>query len=500
MKRTTRFLAILLCLVMLLSIPAFAAWTQYQGSSNHNGVITDAAPPTSTPTSINSILLAGNGTGGYTGVDTEPVMQKVGDTTYAYVLFDGRGTNGGMVAKINCNTASEVWRTTPYGTSTTTSLNAKSGFQLSTPYLHQGSNSSSEADDTLYVGVLSQYEDYVGGEWLTGTGSKLMKITGLDNTTPTVTTIISGISGQINTPIVSDGTYLYFGTYVSYSGAGTYYQVKISDETYKTFTTTGYGFYWAGANIVTISNTKYVVFGSDNGKLYVTPQGTNFGGSTTKTYSLDTLGGVTAGNVRSTISKHTYSGTEYIYFTSQKGYIWRIPTADLLTLSNNNTTAVVKLTSSNCTSAPVISSNGIIYVGNYGDGNYAYSGVDAIKVNNFTSSGLTHIVAGSGNYSSGVCKSVQASVIVYSTSTFDEDHERYVYTDNFFFTTNAVDGAGYGYSYVFYSNNSTPTITQLWTTYDSTTPGQNTYTLQGMAACNGYLTFGNDHDYFFIIH
>ena len=37
-------------------------------------------------------------------------------------------------------------------------------------------------------------------------------------------------------------------------------------------------------------------------------------------------------------------------------------------------------------------------------------------------------------------------------------------------------------------------------TYDSTTPALNTYTLQGMAACSGYLTFGNDHDYFFIVN
>ena len=481
MKKASRIFAVVICLAMLLTVSAFAAWNQYQGAVNHNGVITDAAPPTSTPTSIDSILLAGSGSG-YTGVDSEPVMQTVDGVTYAYVLFDGR-SDGGTLAKINCNTASEVWRTTAYGTSTTTSLNAKNGFQLSTPYLLQGSNSLSEADDTIYVGVLSQYDDYVDGEWLTGTGSKLMKITGLNNSTPTVTTIITGITGQINTPIVSDGTYLYFGTYVSYSGAGTYYQVKISDETYKTFTTSGYGFYWAGANIVTISNTNYVVFGSDNGKLYVTPQGTNFGGSTTKTYSLDTLGGVTAGNVRSTITKHTYGGTEYIYFTSQKGYIWRIPTADLLTLSSNNTTAVVKLTSSNCTSAPVISSNGIIYVGNYGNADYAYSGIDAINAGNFSSNGLTHIVAGSGNYSSGTCMSVQASVIVYSDDEID-----YI-----FFTTNANTGRGYCYSY----NTDYASVTCEWSTSSATGL---TYTLQGMAACNGYLVYGNDYDYLYIIH
>ena len=120
------------------------------------------------------------------------------------------------------------------------------------------------SDDTLYVGTISQYDDYEGGEWLTGTGSKVMALTGLDQNKPTVTNVLTGINGQINTPITTDGTYLYFGTWPGGSRAGTYYQVKLSDYSVKTFTPDSYGFYWAGA----VSDGTNVYFGSDNGLLY----------------------------------------------------------------------------------------------------------------------------------------------------------------------------------------------------------------------------------------
>lgn len=42
MKRTSRVLAILLALAMLLSVTAFAAWDVYGGNDNHNSVVTNA--------------------------------------------------------------------------------------------------------------------------------------------------------------------------------------------------------------------------------------------------------------------------------------------------------------------------------------------------------------------------------------------------------------------------------------------------------------------------
>ena len=148
MKRTSRVLAILLALAMLLSVTAFATWNVYGGNDNHNAKV-DTAP--TTKTSETAVSLTPSITTGWDGVDNVPVMQTVGDKTYAYVLFDGRGTNGAQVIKYNCTDGVEVWRTTAYGTENT-SLNAKSGFQLSTPYLERllvFSTSASSANMTI---------------------------------------------------------------------------------------------------------------------------------------------------------------------------------------------------------------------------------------------------------------------------------------------------------------------------------------------------------------
>ena len=198
----------------------------------------------------------------------------------------------------------------------------KSGFQLSTPYLDDKGTPNDASDDTLYVGTISQYDDYEGGEWLTGTGSKVMALTGLDQNKPTVTNVLTGINGQINTPITTDGTYLYFGTWPGGSRAGTYYQVKLSDYSVKTFTPDSYGFYWAGA----VSDGTNVYFGSDNGLLYWR-----------SIADFDTTGGVLdltdvasdAGNVRSTVMMDEDG---FLYFTTQGGYLWCCSYKDGLTV------------------------------------------------------------------------------------------------------------------------------------------------------------------------
>ncbi len=297
MKNGKKVLSVCLSLAMaagMLSTSAFASWNVYGGSNNHNAVVTEAptAPDKSGLDSYIQLHCTGSG---WDGVDNVPVLQTVNGTTYAYVLYDGYGASGALVAKIRCaenGGSSIVWTTDPYGTEGT-SLNAKSGFQLSTPYLDDKGTPDDASDDTLYVGTISQYDDYEGGEWLTGTGSKVMALTGLDQNKPTVTNVLTGINGQINTPITTDGTYLYFGTWPGGSNAGTYYQVKLSDYSVKTFIPDSYGFYWAGA----VSDGTNVYFGSDNGLLYWR-----------SIADFDTTGGVLdltdvasdAGNVRST--------------------------------------------------------------------------------------------------------------------------------------------------------------------------------------------------------
>ena len=129
MKRTSRVLAILLALAMLLSVTAFAAWDVYGGNANHNSVVSGA--PTNANPSVTSIDLS-NGGSGWDGIDNVPVMETVTengeDVTYAYVLYDGYSSYGGQLAKINCSAATPyvVWRK---------QVSAAAGFQLSTPYL-----------------------------------------------------------------------------------------------------------------------------------------------------------------------------------------------------------------------------------------------------------------------------------------------------------------------------------------------------------------------------
>ena len=125
MKRTSRVLAILLALAMLLSVTAFAAWDVYGGNANHNSVVSGA--PTNANPSVTSIDLS-NGGSGWDGIDNVPVMETVNGTTYAYVLYDGYSSYGGQLAKINCSAATPyvVWRK---------QVSAAAGFQLSTPYL-----------------------------------------------------------------------------------------------------------------------------------------------------------------------------------------------------------------------------------------------------------------------------------------------------------------------------------------------------------------------------
>lgn len=582
MKRLQKISAVLLAwlLVIGMSLPVYADnWTSDQKDNNHNGVITDSAPITDSPTIEKTLKLTSNGSG-WNGVDTTPVMQTLtGGDTYAYIIYDGytvSGNNGGgRLAKIKANGATEVWNK---------QLTLSTGFQLSTPLLVQGNDAASEADDAIYVGTtgysqmlkndelngtapsnwtvtggttanghiaitgnaatsLTQsglslsttatnrvatgiwvgnsatpgiaidvtvkvggvtkvtksfpssttaiqdaanpgnYYYYVNENFAATSGSdvefivdvksgnsgtvkveyaslyqqtgSIQKVTNLHLSTPSNTSIVTDISGQINTPITTDGTYLYFGTWTSGSNPSKYYQVKISDNSVKTFTTDAYGFYWAGA--VKLGN--FIYFGSDNGKLYYRSV-SNFDGNG-GVINLPTYDGVAAGNVRSSIA--VYDGN--LYFTSQGKYLWSY---------KPNTRGVpqyqwhAKLAGTS-TSTPVITSNGRIYVGYYGGFNAG--GVQVIDVSTREVKDIVTVGP------------VQSSVIAYTSGSKD-----YLY-----FTTNTGSGAGYGYSY----DGTTLKATKVWSTEDR---DGKTYTLRGMAASNGYLVFGNDYNNVYIIH
>lgn len=578
MKRTSRVLAILLALAMLLSVTAFAAWDVYGGNDNHNSVVT-SAPTTATTTALNSYIDLSNSGRGWDGVDNVPVMETVNGTTYAYVLYDGYSSYGGQLAKINCSAATPyvVWRK---------QVSAAAGFQLSTPYLdttnraiYIGASNASVYNNvaisspvalnagtagTVTIGGLSlltaanrvSVPVYVGhtsvadrgtlttegtatiqlgggtavnltlsttqassgttykiyeqatydadGEvngydyyyyinhsvtasstenatlsisvTLNGTGSitsvsmfankgAVTKVTGIDSTDAsgvTLTSVVSSVNGQINTPITRYGNYIYFGTW-SGNNAMQYYQVKVSDSSFTTKTMTGNaGFYWAGAANI----GDYIYFGGDSGYLYYQDVA-SFGSDVTAVALTDKADD--AGNVRSTIMT---DGT-YLYFTSQGGYLWCYKPNSTTGKPVFQWSAALGGTS---TSAPTKVGDRI-YVGVYSGFNKG--GVLCIDASTHEVSNVI-AVTDKNNFP------VQCSIVVKGDGTG---------TDYLFFNTNSgsstTENANYGCGYC-YSYDGT-TATQQWASRSDT------YALGGMACDNGIIVFGNDYDHLYVV-
>lgn len=576
MKRTSRVLAILLALAMLLSVTAFAAWDVYGGNANHNSVVTNA-PTAATTTALNSYIDLSNGGRGWDGVDNVPVMETVDGVTYAYVLYDGYSSYGGQLAKINCSAATPyvVWRK---------QVSAAAGFQLSTPYLdtadraiYIGASNASVYNDVaisspvaltagtagtvtigglslltaanrvsvpVYVGHTSvadrgtlttegtatiqlgggtavnltlsttqassgtTYKIYEQATYdatgtvngydyyyyinhsvtassltdatlsisvtLNGTGSitsvsmfankgAVTKVTGIDSTDAsgvTLTSVVSSVNGQINTPITRYGDYIYFGTW-SGNSRMQYYQVDISGTGFDAVTYTGKaGFYWAGAASVTIGTgddaVDYIYFGGDSGYLYYQSAG-EFGVADNYVELTEKAGD--AGNVRSTIMT---DGTN-LYFTSQGKYLWCYqPDANGVPVYQWH----VQLAGTS-TSTPTLVQNSdgttSIYTGYYSG--FSAGGVQVTTYANGatpTSSDVTTVASGFP---------VQCSIL-YSNG--------YVY-----FNTNASGGAGYCYN--------ASTKASVWSTT------ADTYALGGMACDNGIIVFGNDYDHLYVV-
>lgn len=596
MKRTGRVLAILLALAMLLSVSAFAAWNGIGGAwDTHNGKVTTA--PTDAAPTVAKIAMKNSGSG-WDGIDNVPVMHTVGNTTYAYVLYDGHAA-GARLAKINCNKAIENASSSDLYNNAEVVLwdvpvSTKSGFQLSTPLLVEGTNASSETDDTLYIGLTTTTalveKDASDSIWnvsggCTVDGSKLkisstgtytmstsnitmlknnshraatgisipagaeMTITakvndtvaltktfdsddviddhfylndvltsagesavvagdtntlsftfnvtalngnayieygslfqtaasvmGFENlTSAPVISSTTGIAtptysvnlndgGQLNTPITTDGTYLYFGTW---QGNKSYYQWNPTNDVLNSVS--GEGFYWAGAAVI----GKQVFFGGDNGVLYWTT--TNKFENSFDSISLAEAGNVTTpGNVRSSIMVDG----DYFYFTSQGKYLWcfKANASGAPTYQWHTSLNAVS------TSTPTKVGNKI-YVGYYNGFNKG--GVTEVTESR-TASASSYVskcdlIDGTGSPANNM--PVQSSLVVLPNA--DSSAAAYVY-----FSSNSNVGAGYCYAV-----NGT-TATKVW---DTSAAGGGTYALGGMASDGGYMVFGNDYNYLYIV-
>jgi hypothetical protein len=305
---------------------------------------------------------------------------------------------------------------------------------------------------------------------------KLSKITGIYTTTPTVTEITSGY-GQANSPIKQYGNYIYFGIY---DGVRSYYQYDITASSAATGLTQftpngGNDFYWAGATEVTISNVKYVIFGSDQEYLYLVPEGNGFA-TARLSYNLK-QNIASADKVRSTISQ----ADGYIYFTSDdskakpvESHLWRIQISSLLNASGSPNLGFATI-KGNSVSTPTIF-NGVVYVGYYNES--GTNGVYAATINKYTHGFDSSATGSIYTVPTATYNYVQSSIVVNRTNG----------TNYLYFVSGAKTGAGkcYCISHV-PSSTSVVAANSVWTTDAN-------YTVQGITAGDGFLVYGSGYD------
>jgi hypothetical protein len=285
----------------------------------------------------------------------------------------------------------------------------------------------------------------------------------------TVTQLASG-DGQVNTPIKANGNYLYFGIF---EGDRCYYQYNVTGKALTAYTPNGGDdFYWAGATPVTINGNTYMVFGSDNAKLYVRQVGDNFGNpaqgatDTGKVVSV-VSGGRTGGRIRCSISQDR----GYLYFTDRNGYVWTTAVASLLNNSVSMSSYKIAATATASSSTPTIIGD-YLYVGY--ENSSKLGGVIAFPI---TTPGTLDEQNLRVLYASG---QVTSSIIGY-----EDDGYHYIY-----FTVNSDKGMAYCYQVE--NQDYVSKVNVMWSQ-------DNAYGLQGMATDSGYMVFGNDSNVLTIV-
>jgi hypothetical protein len=298
-----------------------------------------------------------------------------------------------------------------------------------------------------------------------------------------VTRLATGY-GQANTPISydrSDGKYLYWGIY---GGDRTYYEYSLSGGYLFPLNGVTDDFYGAGAAFI----GSYAVFGSDSGTLYLV----NLGSFNIGPYQAHPMNSNFPNDkIRSSIAVD--QGGTNVYFTSTytdpgagiyDSELWQLSVNEVLANSNPlPSNAWVPLTNAS-TSTPVISANNIIYVGTYNG--FTGGTVDAYDPGNRAAT-----VPTPPSFRAAVYKGdpVQSSPIVWSTGVGPGPNRN----DYIYFTTNSGIGRGYGYSFMLSSN----TPTQIFAAGGTSS---NPYAVQGFSADNGYLVYGDDGNYLYIMH
>jgi hypothetical protein len=288
--------------------------------------------------------------------------------------------------------------------------------------------------------------------------------------------------GQANTPISYDNSgNIYWGIW---GGDRTYYQIPMDlSGPAVPFRpgNDGDNFYGAGAAFVSRGeNDDYMVFGSDSGTVYVRPTG-DFASGSGNQFEIDP-----ANPIRSSIAVD--SDAEYAYFTSYvgtSGLLWQVQVNQIFRGDPQSLTSIA-FDFGATTSTPVASANGYVYVGWYNG--FTSGGVVGIEARSFTQAPLFDVYGNGADSSHDAGAPVQASPIVYSTGVGTENRIDYIY-----FTTNSGSGEGYCY----YNEIDADDIDEAW--YAGGTSG-NPYAVQGFASDGGYLVYGDDGNYLYIMH
>lgn len=260
-------------------------------------------------------------------------------------------------------------------------------------------------------------------------------------------------SGEAATPVKYLNGALYFGTYDSYSS-----YLKFLPEKYtlsRCNPNAGDGFYWGGMTQINVADKEYLICGSDLGNIYLMDEEESFssmGGEPVKTIPLgDYL--ENAGAVHSSICQ----SEDYVYFTSENGYLWRAETATLL--DEKPKLEYLKLSGSS-SSTPAVA------------GNYAFVGTGAKAVNGTEAGGIDIVSIAGGAFKKAAA--IYGIGPVTASPIVDRENGGYY----IYFTTNET--AGHGYCYLYKDN----AVSKIWETDAH-------YALQGMSAGDGFLAYGD---------
>lgn len=418
MKKTKRTLAIILCLVLILSSAVLADWVQYQKDGSHNGVIPSTEAPyianggtLSTGAHMGTIQL---GSGGWSGIDSEALMLTESGTTYAYVTYNGgtvSGNNGGTrLAKINVTTMNgtavnptKVWDI---------QLTQSSGFQLSTPCYYNGniyvagSGLSQLLLNNELVRTYDELEGYTYDNWTISGGdgyNGYIRLTGNVSATFTsdLTTLTSGYNHRpalgikLGTTSPSSATATVTAYAITSSNVsttlGTYtFSPTASNSSYKPIYNSDDGnyYYYLNENVSSSINSgltagsykiRYVVsmtnntnnsvdveycsFYEQNSSVFEVSDITN---ATAPTYAAIAKIGTNGGQINTPITGYDYvvgsTTHKCIYFGTYSGthsyYQYDLTTSTLKAFTPSSTTA------------------GFYWAGAYSDGTYVVFGGD----------------------------------------------------------------------------------------------------------------------------